>query len=317
MKPFPIHFAIDLEPDERLPDEANKSFDSAGVALERMLSLRSEIEAATGFPAAFGWYIRMDRHVTGLYGDAGVIAVRYKSLLDEAAQAGDEIGLHIHANERGPDGRWRANYADEEAVLRNVDDAFASFQEVFGRTCRSVRMGDMWTSKACLRRLYECGALYDLTLESGRRPRSFASVYPGTGSKGWRPSMVGAPLAPYQPDRKDMPGFWVAPLASYPRSDFHNPRMLLLSAYSGVATGFRRRRARQMLRPQDYYPRETRKAWIEAALAEGEQPGFCFAIRNFGDAAQIEQFLDVLMEIAKERPLKFCAPADYISLATA
>ena len=96
MKPFPIHFAIDLEPDERLPDEANKSFDSAGVALERMLSLRSEIEAATGFPAAFGWYIRMDRHVTGLYGDAGVIAVRYKSLLDEAAQGLASRCLEFH-----------------------------------------------------------------------------------------------------------------------------------------------------------------------------------------------------------------------------
>lgn len=316
MTPFPIHFAIDLEPDERLPGDDNKTFDSAGLAFERMFARRRDIERVTGAPVTYGWYVRMDHHVGGLYGDPLAIAERYKAELEEAARAGDEIGLHIHANERRADGGWRPNYVDEHVVFENIDASFALFKDFFGRPCRSARMGDVWTSKACMRRLAERGAVYDLTLESGRRPQRFADVYPNTDSKGWRPSMMGAPLAPFQPFKETAPDFWSVPLSSYPRSDFHNPRMALLSAFSAVTTGFRRRRARQMLRPQDYYAPETRKSWLNAALEEGAQPGFCFAVRNFGDAAQVEQFLDVLMDLARERPVKFCTPEDYVRLAT-
>ncbi len=316
MSPFPIHFAIDLEPDERLPDDNNKAFDSAGMALERMLTLRGEIEAATGAPANFGWYVRMDRHIAALYGDPCAIALRYKSSLDEAARSGDEVGLHVHVMERRGDGAWRVNYADEKAVCENIEESFGAFRSVFGQQCVSARMGDMWTSKAAMRQIAGCGARYDVTLETGLRPQGLGALYPGTGSKGWRPSMLGAPMAPFRPYAGEE-DFWVLPLASYPRGDFDRPGMWLVSAYSAATTGFRRCRARKMLRPQGSYAPGEIKTALNAAMKEGRQPGFCFAIRNFGAGDQIEEFLAALMELARERPLKFCAPAEYVRLATA
>ena len=107
---------------------------------------------------------------------------------------------------------------------------------------------------------------------------------------------------------------WALPLASSPRRDFLNPRMWLVSAYSGLTTGLRRCRARAMLRPQQTYAPGELKAAIDAALREGKQPGFCVPIRNFGAAEAIESFLDVLCELARERPIKFCTPAEYVRL---
>ncbi len=317
MNPFPIHFAIDLEPDKRLPEDSDKTFDNAGVALERMAIWRDRIEAVTGAPAQFGWYVRMDRHIGALYGDPCTIAKRYKPLLDEAARAGDEIGLHIHAIERRPGGGWRANYADEFAVCETVSESFANFKTVFGRNCISARMGDMWTSEACMRKIVECGARYDLSLETGRCPKAMAALYPGTGSKGWRPSMVGAPLTPFQPDEASEPGFWAVPLASHPRRDSPLLRVLVLSAYSAAATGFRRIRARKTLRPQEHYQPGELQASLNAAINEGKQPGFCLAIRNYDDAAQTDNFIEALLNFARERPVKFCAPAEYVRLAMA
>jgi hypothetical protein len=317
MSPFPIHFAIDLEPDERLPGEDDKSFDSAGTALERMLSLRSEIEAATGAPVHFGWYVRMDRHIEALYGDPCAIAVRYKSLLNAAAHDGDEVGLHIHVMDRRDDGGWRANYADEKAVYENIRESFGAFRSFFGRQCISARMGDMWTSTAAMRQIARCGARYDVTLETGLRPQGLDALYPGTNSKGWRPSLLGAPLAPFQHYAVDGKKFWLLPLSSYPRNDFHHPGMWLVSAYSSLTTGFRRCRARKMLRPQGVYPPGAVKSALNAALKEGKQPGFCFAIRNFGAGDRVEAFLQALMEMAREKPVKFCTPEEYVRLVTA
>lgn len=317
MNPFPIHFSIDLEPDERLPGDDNKTYDNAGAALERMAAWRGEIEAATGVPAQFGWYVRMDRHIGALYGDPCAIANRYKPMLDEAARAGDEIGLHIHAIERRRDGGWRANYADERAVCETVDEAFANFKSVFGRNCDAARMGDMWTSKACMAQIARCGARYDITLETGLRPQGIAALYPGTGSKGARPSMLGAPMAPFQPYAADNDDFWVLPLASCARDDFTRPGMWLVSAYSSITTGFRRNRARMMLRPQEEYAPDRLKTLLEAALSEGKQPGFCFAIRNLGPAERVERFIEGLIGLGRERPIKFCTPAEYVRIATA
>lgn len=314
MSPFPIHFAIDLEPDERLPDAANKSCDSAGIALSRMSALRKRLEDATGMSAQFGWYVRMDRHIAGLYGDPSAIALRYKDQLDAASEAGDVVGLHIHCFEPLGDGRWRANYADQQLVTEIVDEGFDNFERVFQSPCEVARMGDMWTNENCMRQFAARGVRFDVSLESGLRPKHMSAHYPGTDSKGCRPSMLGAPFAPFQPFGSDENSMWALPLASSPRRDYLNPRMWLVSAYSSVTTGLRRSRARMMLRPQQTYAPGALRAAIDAALQEGKQPGFCVPIRNFGAAGAIEKFLDVLCDVARERPIKFCTPADYVRL---
>lgn len=319
MTPIPVHFAIDLEPDERLPGAHSQSFDSAGVALREIAARRAEFEDKTGARVSFGWYVRMDRHIAAVYGDACAIVEHYHQQLDARAREGDDIGLHIHSIERKKDGGWRANYADAALVDDTIEEAAAHFTEFFGRPCRSARMGDMWTGDHCMEKLASLGVRYDVTPESGLRPQAVAALYPGTDSIGARPSMLATPLAPFQPNLPHAaPGddFWALPLSSYRRRDFANPGMWLVSAYSAFTTGFKRNRARDVLRPQTQYgPGELRRA-IEALFAESETPCLCVASRNFGVPERIHHFLDVLCEIARERPIRFVGAADYVRMAT-
>ena len=166
----PVLFALDLEPDARLPTDVDKSIDNAGVALRSISERRSRLELATGARANVSWYIRMDRHIAAIYGDPCAMAERYRSELETAFAAGDEIGLHIHSIEEDEHGSWRVNYGDPGLIADTVDEAFENFAAFFGRPCRSVRMGDMWTSEACMRQLAAKGVHYDMSIESGLRP---------------------------------------------------------------------------------------------------------------------------------------------------
>ena len=105
MTAIPVHFAIDLEPDKRMPRSADGGLDSAGHAFEAFFERRRALEDATGAPVNFGWYVRMDRHIAAVYGDARVIADKYARQLDDAAAAGDEVGVHIHSIERNEKNR--------------------------------------------------------------------------------------------------------------------------------------------------------------------------------------------------------------------
>ncbi|GJL90816.1 hypothetical protein [Hyphococcus sp.] len=313
----PVHFALDLEPDERLPEIGAASFDNAGVALRAMMQMREKLQDKTGLTARFGWYVRMDRHIAELYGGADAITQRYQRELELAFEAGDEIGLHIHVAERDKRGCWRVNYADEKLVAETVDDAFDQFLSFFGRPCKAVRMGDMWISKSCMRHLARKGLLYDVSMETGLRSQQLKAHYPGTSSKGRRPSLVAAPLKPFQPfaGEDEIGEMWALPLSSHPRNDYHWPGMWLNSANTMLATGFRRRRARDVLRPQANYSSKELEAAIDCAISEPGQPGLCVAVRNFGAASRIEAFFDILCKLTLRRKIQFCTPAEYVRLA--
>ena len=147
----------------------------------------------------------MDPHVKALYGNSAAIAERYSRQLEEAAEAGDEIGLHIHCVDRNKHGEWRANYSDLNLLEDALEGSVASFRAFFGRECRSARMGDMWTNNHCVAKLEALGVTYDISPESGLRPLRMAAHYPGTKSLGRRPSMLHVPSTPYQPDPEK---FW-------------------------------------------------------------------------------------------------------------
>ena len=315
----PIHFAIDLEPDERLPEAGAATFDNAGVALSSMARLRASLARATGAPANFGWYVRMDRHIAALFGSADAMTARYRRELELALEVGDEIGLHVHSAEQDNHGRWRVNYADENLIADTVAEAAENFHRFFGRPCLSARMGDMWTSEACMRQFARLGIRYDASIETGLRPQNLTALYPGTTSKGRRPSMVACPLKPYQPfaGEAGVGDMWVLPLSSHPRRDFHRPGMWVNTAYTCLSTGFRRCRARDVVRPQSYASPDKLQAALAAALSDENQPGLCVAVRNFGAADRLEAFFDLLCDYAGENSIQFCTPADYVRLVNA
>lgn len=321
---IPIHFATDIEPDERLPAPGKDSFDSAAFAFKDLFSRRAELEDATGSPVRFGWYVRMDPHVRALYGSSNVIADRYGKQFEEAVQAGDEVGLHIHCADRNKHGGWRANYDDRNLVEDAIEDSVSSFRSFFGWECRSARMGDMWTNSHCVAKFEALGIEYDVSPESGLRPLQMAAHYPGTKSLGRRPSMMHVPSTPYQPDPADFrrPGadqkrrIWIIPLTSHLRRDFRNPGMWLVSAYAAATSGFKNASARMIVRPQMYYsPGELHNA-LEAVFADNDPPCLCVAIRNFGVPDRIGYFLDTLCDMARSQKMKFTTPAEYVRITS-
>mgnify|MGYP003700466275 CR=1 FL=1 len=300
-----------------MPGEQTQTFDSAGVALREMALRRAELEDRTGAKASFGWYVRMDRHIAGVYGDAFAIAKRYQAELEARRREGDEIGLHIHSIEKTDRG-WRANYADAALINETIEEAVANFSENFGFRCQAARMGDMWSAAYCMEKFASLGVRYDLTLESGLRPRRISALYPGTKSLGVRPSMVSVPLTPFQPELAGSAvaeDFWAIPLTSYRRRDFAHPGMWIVSVYSAVSTGFKRGHARDVFRPQAFYAPGMLRRAVETYIEECETPCICVAIRNFGVPNRIHHFLDVLCEVAKDRPIRFVGPEGYVCMA--
>jgi len=319
VKTIPIHLAIDIEPDERLPLPGKAKFDSAGIALAELSSRRAAIEEATGAKAAYGWYLRMDRHIAALYGDPTAIADRFSNDLKACAEAGDEVGLHIHSIEQDADGAWRSNYADASLVEATIDEAAQNFVKFFGHKSRAVRMGEGWTSPSVMAQLARLGLRYDATLEAGLRPISIAAFYPGTNTVGDRASTLGMGQAPFRPalggDRCD--DYWALPLSSYRRRDFAHPGFWLVSAYAAATTGLKQCRARSLFRPQEHAPRDLLRRRLDGFFAKSETPCLNVAIRNFGACDDVLQFIDVLCEIARERPLRFVGPADYVAMTGA
>lgn len=316
----PVHFAFDIEPDERLPAPGGALCDDAAKVFAAIAARRARIEDATGAPARFGWYVRMDNHIRALYGDATGLAQAHRAALEAAAEAGDEIGLHIHCIDRDRQGAWRVNYADREFVEDNISRSFAAYEAFFGRPCRSARMGDMWTSAYAQRALASAGAQFDLSLETNLRRAPIADAYPkGTACEGARPDALGAPTAPFQPfagvDDGVGEDFWVIPLSSYRRADYANPRFWLMSGYAAVKTRFRQRSARDILRPYLPYPPQALRARILRVFNEQDRPALFVVSRNFMCGETVLRFLDCLCDLARERPLRFCTPAEYVSLA--
>ena len=325
MNPIPIHFGIDLEPDESLPEIGNAPFDSIGVAFRDMFARRAEIESCTGALVHYGWYVRMDSHIEKLYGDRAAIADRYKRELTQAAEAGDEIGLHIHVMEKPEGGVWRANYADEARTEDEIEKSIECFTEFFGHKPQSARMGDMWARQNCVEKFEELGVRYDLSLECGLRAQGFGRLYPGTNSKGVRKSLLTMPVAPYRParaefrqaaEKSDAYNLWMIPLSSAKRQDVFNPGYWIMSAGTAVRSGFQRNQARMVLRPQTQYRPGEVYAALTSLFDEVENPCACLVIRNFGVPDRVHHFIDVLCAMAKERALQFVGPEDYVRLTS-
>ncbi len=249
---IPVHIAIDLEPDERLPalglGPGAGGLEAAGRALDAIARWRGRLEEATGAPVRFGWYLRMDRHMGAVFGDPLALARRHERALGQAMAAGDEIGLHVHCGEPSARGGWRINYADVALVDDTIEEAAATFARCFGRPARAARMGDMFASARTLAKFAALGVEVDLSLEQGLRAASMRGDYPGTDSRGARPSLLAVPPRPYRPSARNFRrsaeteseslGLWATPLTSYPARERADPRVWALSALSASVTGF-------------------------------------------------------------------------------
>lgn len=222
MGAIPIILCVDVEPDERHP-AVGTSEDWEGVAasFEFFDSFRPRLSEATGAPARFSWFFRMDPQIERAFGSPDWIVRRRGELIARLEEAGDELGLHTHAWRWGEDSRgWIADHGDQRWVNRCLQVSFAAYRAAFGRDCASFRFGDHWMSDETMDTLESLGARFDLTLEPGRIPRPAQLLTESyTGSL---PDYRPVPRRPYRPSRRDFRahdtehgrGLWVIPLST-------------------------------------------------------------------------------------------------------
>jgi hypothetical protein len=180
---------------------------------------RPRLAEATGRPARFAWFLRMDPQVEECYGSAGHVARVHADVIAAAQEAGDEIGLHPHPwRFDEARGAWVHDAADPAWVTRVVDTSFRAYREAFGRDCASVRFGSRWLDGATWSRLEGLGVRHDLTVEPGFS--GTIGIPEDEVALGAWPDGRDAPNVPYRTDAARFPrasrgagGPWEIPLA--------------------------------------------------------------------------------------------------------
>jgi hypothetical protein len=204
---LPVVICIDVEPDPRVFDPADPP---PWLGFERLLEhlpeLRDRLSDASGRPATFTWFLRMDPQIALTWGSASWAAERYAKELAELTAAGDELALHTHPWRRDEgSAEWIAEFADpawaEHCTCVGVD----SFRQAFGRGPEAHRGGDHFLSGAMLAPLENAGVRVDLTVE----PNATSEAQPPKGERGHGelPDYSGVPSAPYRssPERFPLP----------------------------------------------------------------------------------------------------------------
>ena len=219
MKKTPVVVCIDVEPDERLIlPKHKKDWRGFELSCEFFSELRPRLEAVTGSPVRFCWFFRMDPQVEFVYGTANWVVERYPSLINRIRDAGDGLGLHVHAwrwevNSQ----RWIADYRDQSWVDHCVRVGFESFRKSFKQPCSYFRFGDHWMNNHTLDLIHKLGARFDLTLEPGQKNGQAQDGYTGSFI-----DCTEVPRNPYRPSEVDFRkpdsaprrDLWVVPLSS-------------------------------------------------------------------------------------------------------
>jgi hypothetical protein len=316
---IPVILCVDVEPDPRLINHAApEPWVGYEITQRYLRELRPRIEAVTGAPAHYSWFLRIDPQIEP-YGSGTWIVDRYPDHMDEIQRAGDEIGVHPHAyrwlkNERS----WLHDFGNQAWVEHCLTMSLEGFSKALGRTCLSLRYGDRWLNTATLNLAERLGIRFDLTVEPGTLPYATPSV--GERASGPLPDYRRVPRVPYTPspsdfrcaDRRDARSIREIPLtSSYFRLGFH-PRQYLRRLR---ANGIRGRRQNRPLYMWESWPApNTFDQLLDRALAAQRRPYLAFAIRSRPDIREaIGASVDALLAHPAHSRFRFSTPAEALA----
>src|SRR5262245_6991100 len=95
---IPIVICIDIEPDERVFDPHEpKDWLGFQTGWEPLQHWRTSLSRATGSPARFNWFVRVDPQIEYSHGTADWAITRYRPCFAAMLDVEDEIGLHPHS----------------------------------------------------------------------------------------------------------------------------------------------------------------------------------------------------------------------------
>lgn len=219
MQKIPILVAIDSEPNRRLVDPNIRS-DWTGFekSFEFFTELRPQLQAATGAPVHFSWFLRMDPQIVHVYGSADWVVKRYSKVIEQLELTGDDIGLHAHPWRWDElSNNWIADFGSQEWINHCVELSFQTFQDTFGRQCQTFSFGDHWMNETTSNLLETLGARFDVTPQPGLN-----RVHLEDPHTGCFPDYTHLPRYAYQPSKtnftkpaaKEPRDLWVIPLST-------------------------------------------------------------------------------------------------------
>jgi hypothetical protein len=202
MSEIPVAMCFDVEPDERAVALEPRPWRGFERLIKRVGSLRNELEALTGRPVRFNWFLRMDPQIERSHGHAGWVVEQYGESIHAWRAAGDAVGVHPHCwRWSRARSRWVIDNDDADWVDECVRVSFEAYAATFGEPCRVVRFGDRFVTTRVLRVAAQLGARFDLSVEPGMPGTPPIALSPL--AIGRIPSQTKAPREPYVPSTSD------------------------------------------------------------------------------------------------------------------
>ena len=316
---IPVIFCVDVEPDPRLVNhDAPEPWVGYEITQRYLRELRPRIEAVTGAPVHYSWFLRIDAQIEP-YGSATWVVDRYGAHMEEIQRAGDEIGVHPHAyrwleNERS----WLHDFGNQAWVEHCLTMSVEGFAKALGRTCLSLRYGDRWLNTETVNLAERLGIRFDLSVEPGTLPYDTPGL--GERASGPLPDYRRVPRGPYAPSpwdfrragRRDGRTIRIIPLTSaYLRLGFRPRRHLGRIR----ANGFRGRRQNVPLYMWESWPApNTFDRMLDRALAVQRHPYLALAIRTRPDIREaIGPSMEALLAHPARSRFRFSTPAEALS----
>ncbi|MBM5821543.1 MAG: hypothetical protein FJ082_03520 [Cyanobacteria bacterium K_Offshore_surface_m2_011] len=200
---IPVLICIDVEPDEFFVSRQNpEPWRGYELTHAYIGEWRSALQQRTGDAVHVSWFIRMDPQVALAHGRASWAVEHYPELFQQAIEAGDELGAHVHTYRCcGDSGDWLDDHGNDDWVAEWLDTAVEGYQSSFGRTCRSLRFGNYWSGTEAINRAEALGFRFDLTIEPGLPPNALDARKPA--HSGELPDYYRVSREPYAPSRSD------------------------------------------------------------------------------------------------------------------
>lgn len=328
---IPVLICIDVEPDEffvsRQKPEPWRGYELTHAYIGEW---RSALQQLTGDAVHVSWFIRMDPQVALAHGRASWAVEHYPTLFQEAIDAGDELGAHVHTYRWCEDsGDWLDDHGNDDWVDQCLDTAVEGYRSSFGTPCHSLRFGNYWSGTEAINRAEALGFRFDLTIEPGLPPNALDSRKPP--HSGDLPDYYRVPREPYAPSRSDFrrrarPGerdITLLPLSSAHLRFGWGPRSLKQRIRRLRNNGLRHRRQDTPLSMwRDWnHPNEFSKM-LDRAIAQQRQPYLAFAIHSNAPVEpeslpRIERCLQALMAHPERSRFVFCTPAEAMAILQA
>jgi len=222
-----------VEPDLRIIDYKKKRWLGYEDLHAFLFKARPIFEKVTKKPVHYNWLFRLDRQIEKVYGDAAWVFKQYGSLINEAKQSGDSLGVHVHSwrpKRKILKQTWVAEFSDKDWVASCINLAHRSFIEFTKEQPQFFSFGDHYMSPEVLAQLESLGFRCDLSMHPGRP--LLQRFVPGEETCGWLPSFLNTPRHAFKPSRQafskpstDSMNLWEIPVSVGFLKSAHNPQI--------------------------------------------------------------------------------------------